>query len=252
MEGSLCNVRKDVPRYAIEFVTLISDVSFTSWIYGPTMRDILDNHGNAIRDTSDNANLNNPHKGELGEQLCQCCTLFPDLIDPTVSHVRTNNTEILSLALDPLAKKGLIFRPTLQISVRELQSHVLDWVNLVMSALEKDLYVASCDPWFTYEDITYIVDKTSEQLYRSKSMTSVRSLSSAILKSLTSPFQAVMVIVSTDKLANTSVFECKTFYQQTALNSLYSDALVSLPMVDDDDHSYPMPIQLEAVELWAP
>ena len=61
---------------------------------------------------------------------------------------KTNNTEILGPVLGPLAiKKGLNFRPVLQVSVRELQSHVLDWVNQVMSALEKDLDVATYDSW---------------------------------------------------------------------------------------------------------
>jgi hypothetical protein len=216
------------------------------------MRDILDNHGNAIRNTSDNANPNNPDKGELGEQICQCCILFPDFIDPTVSHVRTNNTEILGTILGPLARRGLNFRPTMQISVREMQGHVYDWVDLVMSALEKDLDVASSDDWFTYEDIVYIADKTSEHLYRSRSLRSVSGMSAAHLKSLASPFQDVMVTVSTDKVANTPAFECKLFYQQTALNRLYSDAFIPLPMVDDKEHSYPLPVQLEAVELWAP
>ena len=95
----------------LESLTHISTDSSTSWKYGPTMRDILDNHGKAIRDTSDNANPNNSDKGELGEQTCQCCILFPDFIDPTVSHVRTNNTEILGTVLGPLAKRGLNFRP---------------------------------------------------------------------------------------------------------------------------------------------
>ena len=213
------------------------------------MRDILDNHGNAIRDTSDNANPNNSDKGELGEQICQCCILFPDFIDPTVSHVRTSNTEILGSTLGPLAERGLNFRPTMQISVRELQSHVLDWVNQVMSALEKELDVASSDSWFTYEDIVHIADKTSEQLYRSKSLIPVSGMSADHLKRLASPFQAVMVIVSTDKVANTPAFECKIFYQQITLNRLHSDAFIPLPMVDDDEHNYPMPVQLEAVEL---
>ena len=71
-----------------------------------------------------------------------------------------------------------------------------------MSALEKDLDVASSDPWFTYEDIVYIADRTSEQLYRRKSLkpvTPVSGLSQSAmhLKSLVTPFQAVMVIVST-------------------------------------------------------
>ena len=101
------------------------------------MRDILDNHGNAIRDTSDNAKPNNPVEREMGEQLCQCCILSPDFIDPTVSHARTSNTEILGPNLGPLAKTGLNFRPTLQISVRELQSYVLDWVSQDISALQR-------------------------------------------------------------------------------------------------------------------
>ena len=224
---------------ARESLTLISTDSSTSWKYGPTMRDILDNHGKAIRDTSDNANLNNSDKGELGEQTCQCCILFPDFIDPTVSHVRTNNTEILGTVLGPLAKRGLNFRPIMQVSVRELQGHVLDWVNQVMSALEKDLDVASSDNWFTYEDIVHIADKTSEHLYRNRSLKSVSGLSAEHLKSLASPFQDVMVTVSTDKVANTPAFECKLFYQQTALNRLHSDAFIPLPMVDDDEHRYP-------------
>jgi len=235
----------------LEPLTLISEDSSTSWKYGLTMRDILDNHGNAIRNTNDNANPNNLEK-ELGEQPCQCCILFPDFIDPTVSHVRTNNTEILGTVLGPLAKKGLNFRPVLQVSVRELQSHVLDWVSQVMSALEKDLDVATYDSWFTYEDIVYIADKTSEHLYRRQSLKPVSGLTAEHLKLLATPFQAVMVTVSTDKVANTPAFECKAFYQQTALNRLYSDAFMPLPMVDDDEHSYPMPVQLEAVELWAP
>ena len=74
----------------LESLTLISEDSSTSWKYGLTMRDILDNHGNAIRNTNDNAKPNNLEK-ELGEQPCQCCILFPDFIEPTVSHVRTNN-----------------------------------------------------------------------------------------------------------------------------------------------------------------
>ena len=205
MEGSLCSVHQ-------ESLTLISEDSSTSWKYGLTMRDILDNHGNAIRDTIDNAKPNNLEK-ELGEQPCQCCILFPDFIDPTVSHVRTNNTEILGTVLGPLASKGLNFRPVLQVSVRELQSHVYDWVSQVMSALEKALDVASNDPWLTYEDIVYIADRTSEQLYRSKSLKPVSGLSAAHLKLLVTPFQAVMVTVSTDKVANTPAFECKAFYQ---------------------------------------
>jgi hypothetical protein len=216
------------------------------------MRDILDNHGNAIRNTSDNANPNNSDKGELGEQICQCCILFPDLIDPTVSHVRTSNTEILGTVLGPLARRGLNFRPTMQISVRELQGHVLDWVHQVMSALEKDLDVASSDTWFTYEDIVHIADRTSEHLYRNNSLKSVNGMSAAHLKSLASPFQAVMVTVSTDKVANTPAFECKLFYQQTALDRLHSGAFIPLLMVDDGEHSYPMPVQLQAVQLWAP
>ena len=39
----------------LEPLTLISEDSSASWKYGSTMRDILDNHGNAIRNTSDNA-----------------------------------------------------------------------------------------------------------------------------------------------------------------------------------------------------
>jgi len=235
----------------LESLTLISEDSSTSWKYGLTMRDILDNHGNAIRNTDDNANPNNLEK-ELGEQPCQCSILFPDFIDPTVSHVRTNNTEILGSVLGPLASKGLNFRPVLQVSVRELQSHVLDWVSQVMSALEKDLDVASNDPWLTYEDIRYIADRTYEQLYRCKSLKPVSGLSPDYLKSLATSFRAVIVTVSTDKVANTPAFECKAFYQQTALNRLCSDAFISLPMVDDGEHSYPLPVQLEAVELWAP
>ena len=72
------------------------------------------------------------------------------------------------------------------------------------------------------------------------------------MKKLAVPFQAVIVIVSTDKVANTPAFECKVFYQQVSLNRLYSDAFISLPMVDDGVHSYPLPVQLEAIELWAP
>ena len=236
----------------LESLTLISEDSSTSWKYGPTMRDILDNHGNAIRNTSNNANPNNLDQKDLGEQTCQCCILFPDFIDPAVSHVRTSNTEILGTTLGPLARKGLNFRPTMQISVRELQSQVLDWVHQVMNALERDLQVASSDPWFTPEDLVYIADSTSEQLYRSKSLKPVNGLSAAHLKSLATPLQAVLVTVSTDKVANTPAFECKAFYQQTALNRLYSEAFIPLPMVDVDEHSYPLPVQLEAVELWAP
>ena len=232
----------------LESLTLISEESSTSWKYELTMRDILDNHGNAIRSTNDNANPNNL-ENELGEQPCQCCILFPDFIDPTVSHVRTNNTEILGNVLGPLAGKGLNFRPVLQISVRELQSHVRDWVSQVMSALEKDIDIATCDSWFSYEDIVYIADMTSGQLYRSKSLKPVSGLSAAHLKLLATSFQTVMVTVSTDKVANTPAFECKAFYQQTALNRLYSGAFIPLPMVDDDENSYPLPVQLEAIEL---
>ena len=234
----------------LEPQTLISEASSTSWKYGLTMRDILDNHGNAIRNTNDNANPNNLEK-ELREQPCQCSILFPDFIDPTISHVRTNNTEILRSVLGPLASKGLNFRLVLQVSVRELQSHVLDWVNQVMPDLEKDLDVASSDPWLTYEDIVYIADGTSEQLYRSKSLVlkPVSGLSPEYLESLATPFRAVIVTVSTDTVANTPAFECKAFYQQTALNKLYSDAFISLPMADDGEHSYPLPVQLETVEL---
>ena len=145
MEGSPLGVLQAIYRYARFPNTHI-------WKYGLTMRDILDNHGNAIRNTNDNAKPNNLEK-ELGEQPCQCCILFPDFIDPTVSHVRTNNTEILGTVLGPLASKGLNFRPVLQISVRELQSHVRDWVSQVMSALEKDLDIATCDSWLSYEGI---------------------------------------------------------------------------------------------------
>ena len=107
-------------------------------------------------------------------------------------------------------------------------------------------------PGSSYEDIVYIADRTSEQLYRSKSLRPVSGLSPEHLKSLATPFQAVIVTVSTDKVANTPAFECKAFYQQTALTRLLSDAFIPLPMVDNDEHSYPLPIQLEAVELWAP
>jgi hypothetical protein len=72
------------------------------------------------------------------------------------------------------------------------------------------------------------------------------------LKKLAVPFQAVIVTVSTDKVANTPAFECKVFYQQVSLSRLYSDAFISLPMVDGGVHSYPLPVQLEAIELWAP
>ena len=92
----------------------------------------------------------------------------------------------------------------------------------------------------------------SEHLYRSKSLKPVSGLSAAHLKSLATPLQAVLVTISTDKVANTPAFECKAFYQQTALNRLYSEAFTPLPMVDVDEHSYPLPVQLEAVELWAP
>ena len=247
----------------LESLTHISNDSSTSWKYGLTMRDILDNHGNAIRNTSDNAKPNNPAKG-MGEQPCQCCILFPDFIDSTVSHVRTHNTEILGPILGPLARKGLNFRPILQVSVRELQSHVLDWVKQVMSVLQtrgssssdRDLHIPldteSYEFCLTSEDIELIADKTSEQLYRRKSLKPVSGLSATHLKSLATTFQAVMVTVSTDKVANTPAFECKTFYQQTSLNRLYSDAFIPLPMVDNDEHSYPMPVQLEAVEQWAP
>ena len=76
-----------------------------------------------------------------------------------------------------------------------------------MPALEKDLDVASCDPWFTPEDMLYIADRTSEQLYRSKSLKPVSGLSIAHLKSLATPFQAVIVTVSTDNVANTPAFK---------------------------------------------
>ena len=89
-------------------------------------------------------------------------------------------------------------------------------------------------------------------MYRRKSLKPVSGLSATHLKSPATTFQAVMVTVSTDKVANTPAFECKTFYQQTSLNRLYSDAFIPLPMVDNDEHSYPMPVQLEAVEQWAP
>ena len=109
-----------------------------------------------------------------------------------------------------------------------------------MSALEKDLDVASCDPWFVPEGMVYIADRTSEQLYIGKTLKPVSGVSTPHLKSLATPLQAVIVTVSTDKVANTPVFESNAFYQQTALNRRYSDVFISLPMVDDDEHNYPM------------
>ena len=99
----------------LEPLTLISEGSSTSW------RDIMDHHGNAIRNTNDNANPNTLEK-ELGEQPCQCNILFPDFIDPTVSHVRTNSTESLGPVLGPLASKGLNFISVLQVSVRSTKT----------------------------------------------------------------------------------------------------------------------------------
>ena len=97
-------------------LAIIYEDASTCYTYGPDIRTFIDNHGNTIRTAGSHADIQN------AVHSCDCAQVFPAYIDPSVGHVRTQDTSVLGSTLGPLAALGLNFRPVLTCSNSDLPS----------------------------------------------------------------------------------------------------------------------------------
>jgi len=176
--------------------------------FGPSMRDILDQHGPIIRSAG------SPKEMNMNSKKCNCGSLFPEFLDNGIGHVRTMDTTILPPNLAFMINKGLNFRPWFFKSRSQSQTSACAWAAEVIRRLKHKAIRDNSDSILTeFKQATWPRIRDIDGLNYS----SVES-DSWVCKHL--------VICSTDKIAHTASIECIHWYRMVCLKRLRSAAFI--------------------------
>eukprot|EP00656_Telonema_subtile_P004772 TRINITY_DN12179_c0_g1_i2.p1 TRINITY_DN12179_c0_g1~~TRINITY_DN12179_c0_g1_i2.p1 ORF type:complete len:279 (-),score=19.01 TRINITY_DN12179_c0_g1_i2:54-890(-) len=187
-----------------------------------SIRTFIDNHGNTIRTAGSHADIQN------AVHSCDCAQVFPAYIDPSVGHVRTQDTSVLGSTLGPLAALGLNFRPVLTCSNSDLRQRATDWAKQVLS----------CRGFLRAPDVRQTVLRAFGRLLacaptqHSHAISRRRSQNAITEETLwqeATEIRSRLVCTSTDKATNACSIECKHFYRWVCLERLLSPAFSQLP-----------------------
>ena len=222
---------------------LIREDSCTIYSYGPDIRSFIDNHGQAIRNAGSAADI------LLSVQRCSCHIKYPDYVDHSVGHVRTQDTSILGPYLGPLAAKGLNFRPTFLTHPWEHVARAKLWAEKVLNA--RPVRRLNTDP--TLKLFTKMLRRVNLSRHLAKPCTvhcpsGKQMVTATKLRKAAETVRRDFVCTSTDKATNTCSIECIHWYNALCLQRLTSPAFTVLqvdPQVEVDR-------QLQLVELHTP
>jgi hypothetical protein len=197
-----------------ERILAIKEDSGIMYTYGPDVRSLIDNHGNAIRTAG------TKHDIEYALSHCACTSLYPEYVDPTVGHVRTQDTRILGKTLGPMAALGMNFRPSLACSHDDHTCRVTLWAQQVLQCrgfhrkpeIRKAILSA-----FRYR----IARAPRARVTSRRPTTSIEAL-----ERLAAPLRTRLVCTGTDKAANACTIECKSYYRWICLQRLETAAFV--------------------------
>ena len=182
----------------------IREESVTTLTYGPSVRDFIDNHGQAIRTAG------SPEEINLAITQCSCSTKFPDYIDPKIGHVRTMDVGILKFPFCELAASGLNYRPAIKSSSAQQVKYVADWLRQVVGYLSPHGNLATA--------------MVEDALSKMGSIKACTGLSSSCLDAGATSIKLRLVTTSTDKAPNTPSIECLHWYRFVCLQRLQSAA----------------------------
>ena len=184
----------------------LSDLRFDSaiaYVYGPSVRDFVDQHGYIIRTAGSSANiLHNVNN-------CKCSDTFSQFTDPAVGHVRTQDPAVLPTPLRGLVEKGLNFRPRIESSPKEALKAATDWARIVCVKLipKRGAYTALLESTVNmfYYRLRKNTSRRQWELTRS-------GYDAELLMTQGRNAAGYLACVSTDKAANTASFECINWY----------------------------------------
>jgi hypothetical protein len=204
-----------------ERIQTIREDSGIVYTYGPDIRSLIDNHGNAIRTAGSREDI------IASLSLCDCASLYPKYVDHSVGHVRTQDTSILGTSLGPMAALGLNFRPSFPCSTSDCIDRASEWAKQVLE----------CRGFHKQSEIrTAVLRQFRWRLTRIPRgrCTSRRhpAITIETLRRLADPIREKLVCTSTDKAANACTIECKSFYRWVCLQRLESASFE--PVLSED------------------
>jgi hypothetical protein len=193
------------------------DETTTSFSYGPTIRQWIDQHGRIIRSAGSAAEV------LYGASNCNCSKMFSSFVDPTVGHVRTQNPAILPKPMRDLVAMGLNYRPRIKSTPIEALNAAAAWVKQVCLRLTRKQ-----GAYHTLIDEICTALKSALRVHtRPKRWESLSSGYDAnMLKAQGQIASRHLACTSTDKAANTASFECLHWYRAVCMARLLSPAFV--------------------------
>jgi hypothetical protein len=178
----------------------IRESSGTSFTYGPTIGEIIDNHGQIIRSAG------TPNDIKVNLAYCDCRRKYPQYVDHTVDHVRTMDLSILPGQIARMAGKGLNYRPKFSANRHEIRDNLLRWCTSVLKLLRHKV----------------IIQNMARILQDFLSLLTIHDLSGMNYNAVRASARICsdLVVCSTDKVAQTATVECVHWYRHAALNRL--------------------------------
>jgi hypothetical protein len=235
LESALTSCIPDKPQYVAKLWEIQENASI-SFTYGPSMRDLLDNHGYIIRTAGAPADIH------AALMQCRCARTFPRYVDEAIGHVRTNDTNIIRDFRHEL-KHGLNHRPRVTMSLDENVTAAAIWAESAIRAFRSTIIRGHAE-----RILRRFKSLTRQEYYRAQRANAPFAHK---LYSQAEKYKHTLAVFSTDKVANTPSIECIHHYRWVCLQRLQSSAFRRIPTHAVPAFELELLAQVQRLTPWA-